>query len=140
MMAWMKMGCMEGDQITAKQQELLQARPGLYSRLLHPRPARRTSAVGMREKWKPRSIPGTMMRGHQRMAVSGQSVISTGPYSIVRHPMYSGGVLMILATPLALGSLWAFTCAVLLCGVIAARMLSLEEVASVKPDCRIRDG
>ena len=53
----------------------------------------------------------------------GQRVISTGPYGIVRHPMYSGGVLMILATPLALGSLWAFVCAVLLCGVIAARLL-----------------
>ena len=56
----------------------------------------------------------------------GQSVISTGPYRIVRHPMYSGGVLMILATPLALGSLWAFVCAVLLCGVIAARLLDEE--------------
>ena len=56
----------------------------------------------------------------------GQSVISTGPYGIVRHPMYSGGVLMILATPLALGSLWAFVCAVLLCGVIAARLLDEE--------------
>ena len=56
----------------------------------------------------------------------GQSVISTGPYSIVRHPMYSGGVLMILATPLALGSLWAFVCAVLLCGIIAARLLDEE--------------
>ena len=56
----------------------------------------------------------------------GQSVISTGPYGIVRHPMYSGGVLMILATPLALGSLWAFVCAVLLCSVIAARLLDEE--------------
>ena len=56
----------------------------------------------------------------------GQSVISTGPYGIVRHPMYSGGVLMILATPLALGSLWAFVCAALLCGIIAARLLEKE--------------
>ena len=60
----------------------------------------------------------------------GQSVISTGPYGIVRHPMYSGGVLMILATPLALGSLWAFVCAVLLCGVIAARLLDEERYLS----------
>ena len=60
----------------------------------------------------------------------GQSIISTGPYSIVRHPMYSGGVLMILATPLALGSLWAFVCAVLLCGVIAARLLDEERYLS----------
>jgi protein-S-isoprenylcysteine O-methyltransferase Ste14 len=60
----------------------------------------------------------------------GQSVISTGPYGIVRHPMYSGGVLMILATPLALGSLWAFVCAVLLCGIIAARLLDEERYLS----------
>ena len=60
----------------------------------------------------------------------GQSVISTGPYGIVRHPMYSGGVLMIFATPLALGSLSAFVCAVLLCGVIAARLLDEEQYLS----------
>jgi protein-S-isoprenylcysteine O-methyltransferase Ste14 len=60
----------------------------------------------------------------------GQSVISTGPYGIVRHPMYSGGVLIILATPLALGSLWAFVCAMLLCGVIAARLLDEERYLS----------
>jgi protein-S-isoprenylcysteine O-methyltransferase Ste14 len=44
--------------------------------------------------------------------------------------MYSGGVLMILATPLALGSLWAFVCAVPLCGVIAARLLDEERFLS----------
>jgi protein-S-isoprenylcysteine O-methyltransferase Ste14 len=60
----------------------------------------------------------------------GQAVISTGPYGIVRHPMYSGGVLMILATPLALGSLWASVCAVLLCGMIAVRLLDEERYLS----------
>jgi protein-S-isoprenylcysteine O-methyltransferase Ste14 len=73
----------------------------------------------------------------------GQSVISTGPYGIVRHPMYSGGVLMILATPLALGSLWAFVCAVLLCGIIAARLSTRSGFSrgtcQIKPDCRIRE-
>ncbi len=34
----------------------------------------------------------------------GQRVISTGPYRLVRHPMYFGAVLMLLFTPLALGS------------------------------------
>jgi protein-S-isoprenylcysteine O-methyltransferase Ste14 len=34
----------------------------------------------------------------------GQKVISTGPYAIVRHPMYAGGLLYILGMPLALGS------------------------------------
>ena len=35
---------------------------------------------------------------------AGQTVISTGPYAIVRHPMYSGALVMLLGTPLALGS------------------------------------
>jgi protein-S-isoprenylcysteine O-methyltransferase Ste14 len=34
-----------------------------------------------------------------------QTVIEAGPYSLVRHPMYTGIVLTMLATPLALGSL-----------------------------------
>lgn len=37
----------------------------------------------------------------------GQSVITTGPYAVVRHPMYVGVGLMLLVTPLALGSWWA---------------------------------
>ena len=35
-----------------------------------------------------------------------QRVISTGPYAVVRHPMYAGSFLYLLATPLALGSWW----------------------------------
>ena len=38
--------------------------------------------------------------------VSGQEVISTGPYAIVRHPMYVGLLALLLGTPLALGSWW----------------------------------
>ena len=33
-----------------------------------------------------------------------QTVISTGPYAIVRHPMYASALLYLLGTPLALGS------------------------------------
>jgi protein-S-isoprenylcysteine O-methyltransferase Ste14 len=36
-----------------------------------------------------------------------QRIIETGPYKIVRHPMYTGGLIFILFTPLALGSYWA---------------------------------
>jgi protein-S-isoprenylcysteine O-methyltransferase Ste14 len=36
----------------------------------------------------------------------GQTVISTGPYAVVRHPMYAGGSLLFLGTPFALGSYW----------------------------------
>jgi protein-S-isoprenylcysteine O-methyltransferase Ste14 len=35
-----------------------------------------------------------------------QRVISTGPYAVVRHPMYASASLYLLGTPLALGSYW----------------------------------
>jgi protein-S-isoprenylcysteine O-methyltransferase Ste14 len=35
-----------------------------------------------------------------------QKVVSTGPYAVVRHPMYAGGLLYLVAMPLALGSYW----------------------------------
>jgi protein-S-isoprenylcysteine O-methyltransferase Ste14 len=35
-----------------------------------------------------------------------QRVISTGPYAIVRHPMYAGALLYLLGIPFALGSPW----------------------------------
>jgi len=35
-----------------------------------------------------------------------QKVVSTGPYAVIRHPMYAGGSLLFLGTPLALGSYW----------------------------------
>jgi len=38
----------------------------------------------------------------------GQTVVTTGPYAVVRHPMYAGGLLYMLGTPLALGSYWGF--------------------------------
>jgi protein-S-isoprenylcysteine O-methyltransferase Ste14 len=38
--------------------------------------------------------------------VEDQKVISTGPYAIVRHPMYASALLYLIGTPLALGSFW----------------------------------
>ena len=35
-----------------------------------------------------------------------QTVISTGPYALVRHPMYAGSLVMHLGIPIALGSWW----------------------------------
>ncbi len=35
-----------------------------------------------------------------------QRVISTGPYAVVRHPMYASALLYLAGTPLALGSFW----------------------------------
>jgi protein-S-isoprenylcysteine O-methyltransferase Ste14 len=47
-----------------------------------------------------------------------QSVVSTGPYALVRHPMYAGGLVMLLGIPIALGSWWGLL-------VIAAIMPAL---------------
>jgi len=35
-----------------------------------------------------------------------QKVIDSGPYSLLRHPMYAGALLYLLGTPVALGSYW----------------------------------
>jgi protein-S-isoprenylcysteine O-methyltransferase Ste14 len=55
-----------------------------------------------------------------------QRVISTGPYAIVRHPMYAGALIMLFGTPLALGSFWSFVPFVLTIGVLVARLLDEE--------------
>jgi len=51
----------------------------------------------------------------------GQQVISTGPYRMVRHPGYSGGLLTYLAVPIFLDSLWAFVPVVLLVIILVVR-------------------
>ena len=56
----------------------------------------------------------------------GQEVISNGPYRVVRHPMYSGAMLLLLFTPIALGSLAALPLVALLALVIAARIRDEE--------------
>jgi len=38
--------------------------------------------------------------------IEGQQLVSTGPYAIVRHPMYASAFLYLIGTPLALGSYW----------------------------------
>ncbi len=55
-----------------------------------------------------------------------QKVISTGPYALVRHPMYVGAILIFFATPLALGSWWAFIPAIVLSAMIAVRLIDEE--------------
>ena len=57
-----------------------------------------------------------------------QKVISTGPYALVRHPMYSGMLIMYLFSPLALGSWWAVLPASLILVVLTARIKNEEEV------------
>jgi protein-S-isoprenylcysteine O-methyltransferase Ste14 len=59
---------------------------------------------------------------------AGQTVVSTGPYRLVRHPMYSAGVLLIVATPVALGSFWGLILAAALILLIVLRLLDEERL------------
>jgi protein-S-isoprenylcysteine O-methyltransferase Ste14 len=59
-----------------------------------------------------------------------QRVISTGPYALIRHPMYCGAFIMLLGVPLALGSWWAFIFVFLLFVAIVWRLLEEEKFLS----------
>jgi protein-S-isoprenylcysteine O-methyltransferase Ste14 len=57
---------------------------------------------------------------------AGQTVISQGPYALVRHPMYSGMALMALAMPFALGSYVALPLFWLLVPILGYRLVHEE--------------
>lgn len=59
-----------------------------------------------------------------------QRVVSTGPYALVRHPMYLGATLLLLATPFALGSVWAIIFAVIAVCALVWRLLEEERYLS----------
>ncbi|MBZ5611462.1 MAG: isoprenylcysteine carboxylmethyltransferase family protein [Acidobacteriia bacterium] len=58
---------------------------------------------------------------------SGQKVISSGPYALVRHPMYLGALIMLLGVAPALGSWFGLFAAIPLALVIVWRLLDEEE-------------
>jgi protein-S-isoprenylcysteine O-methyltransferase Ste14 len=59
---------------------------------------------------------------------SGQQVVSTGLYSVVRHPMYFGNVVLMVGIPLALGSYWGLVFVIPGVAVLAVRILDEEKV------------
>ena len=56
-----------------------------------------------------------------------QKVITTGPYALVRHPMYIGALVMLFGVPLALGSWWGLLTIALMVLVIVWRLLDEED-------------
>lgn len=58
----------------------------------------------------------------------GQKVITTGPYALVRHPMYTSIILIMLATPIALGSYWGVLPNIPFIFLLAARAKNEEEL------------
>ncbi len=56
-----------------------------------------------------------------------QKVITSGPYRVVRHPMYAGAILLLVFTPLALGSWVAMPFSLPLILVVAVRLVDEEK-------------
>jgi len=62
----------------------------------------------------------------------GQTVVSNGMYGVVRHPMYAGALLLFVAGPLLLGSVWGLIISFVLIVTIAVR--SIGEEAMLKQE------
>ncbi len=58
----------------------------------------------------------------------GQKLVSTGPYAVVRHPMYVSVLAIYGMTPLALGSFWGLAAAPGIAAILVARILNEEKV------------
>lgn len=61
-----------------------------------------------------------------------QPLVSTGLYGLVRHPMYTGAVVMMLGTPPALGSLWGLLCVAASAPALVARILDEEKLLTAE--------
>jgi protein-S-isoprenylcysteine O-methyltransferase Ste14 len=59
---------------------------------------------------------------------AGQPVVSTGPYRLVRHPMYLVMIVMFLFIPLALGSYFALTTVAFLIPLLVLRLQNEEKL------------
>ena len=59
---------------------------------------------------------------------AGQKVVATGPYAVVRHPMYASGSLYVFGTPLALGSYWGFLALAAMMPFLLWRLLDEERI------------
>ena len=59
-----------------------------------------------------------------------QKVISTGPYAVVRHPMYAGSLPLLVGTPLALGSYWGLLALAAMMPVLIWRLFDEERFLS----------
>ena len=62
----------------------------------------------------------------------GQTVVDTGMYAIVRHPMYLVSIFLFLSIPLILGSIWSFLIFLMHPFLMAARILHEEKILSLE--------
>jgi protein-S-isoprenylcysteine O-methyltransferase Ste14 len=66
--------------------------------------------------------------------MEGQQVISSGPYALVRHPMYVGVLIMVGGVPLALGSCWGLLFMLLNVPILVLRILDEEKMLGAELD------
>jgi protein-S-isoprenylcysteine O-methyltransferase Ste14 len=65
---------------------------------------------------------------------AGQQVVSTGLYGLVRHPMYTGNIILMLGIPLALGSYWGLLFVIPVLVVLALRIRDEEKLLGQELD------
>jgi protein-S-isoprenylcysteine O-methyltransferase Ste14 len=59
---------------------------------------------------------------------SGQTLVATGLYGLVRHPMYTGNVIMMVGVPLALDSYWGLVLGIPALLALALRIRDEEDL------------
>jgi protein-S-isoprenylcysteine O-methyltransferase Ste14 len=57
-----------------------------------------------------------------------QKVITTGPYALMRHPMYAGVIVMAAGVPIALGSWWGLLLVLLTIPLLILRIVDEEKM------------
>jgi protein-S-isoprenylcysteine O-methyltransferase Ste14 len=60
----------------------------------------------------------------------GQQVVQTGPYAVIRHPLYLAVLVLYLGTPLALGSYWSVLPVLVVIPLLVMRIVNEEQVLS----------
>jgi len=65
---------------------------------------------------------------HTVVVTQDQQVVATGPYAIVRHPMYLSELIMFIFVPMSLGSYWGIIPNILLIVLLGVRILTEEQV------------
>lgn len=65
---------------------------------------------------------------------AGQKLVSTGLYGLVRHPMYTGDVIMMVGIPVALGSYWGLVIVIPGLTVLALRIRDEEKLLRAELD------
>ena len=81
------------------------------------------------------SMITTIQNGYAAASVNveaDQKVVSAGVYSIVRHPMYFGNVVLTIGVPLALGSYWGLLFVIAGLIVLATRILDEEKALTLE--------